>query len=458
MRRPFIKFILVLALLPVLGLGCKGLSDEQKTAVRPVTLTYWTVFNDVTQLKALAEEYRRVRPYVTVKVRKVRYDEFDRLFANALADDVGPDVVSMHTRWLRKYTRRLSPMPRSVNMARVFKAGGIGGDGIEVQEETVGMPSVSSVRNDYVKTVAEDVVVGNKVYGLPLSIDTLAIYYNKDLLDRAGVPTPPRSWDDLLDAIKASTRFGSDGRIIQAGAALGGAENIANSFDILSLLMMQSGVRMASGNRVTFQSGSVRANEQHPLLRALDFYTDFANPLKESYTWNERMGNALDEFVRGKVVFYFGFGYDFNRIKRRAPGLNVGVLPVPQLNNSNPKNVANYWVESVVAKSKNKDAAWDFVRFLTSPEQVAKYTQATRTPTPLRSQIRSQQEIPELEPLVSQVLFIENWYKGKDVDAAQSAFHNLITGYLEPPAKPSERNKRDAALIDRTARLIQQTL
>ena len=458
MKRAFIQFILVVALLPVIGLGCKGLSDEQQSAIKPITLTYWTVFNDVSELKKLAEQYRRVRPYVTVNVRRVRYDEFDRLFANALADDVGPDIVSMHTRWIRKYTRRLHPMPRNINMARVFKTSGIGGGEIQVQPEQLGMPTISSIRNDYVKTVAEDVVVGNKVYGLPLTVDTLGIYYNKDLLDRAGVPTPPRSWDELLEAIKASTRFGSDGRIIQAGAALGGAENIDNSFDILSLLMMQSGVRMASGNRVTFQSGSVSNNEQHPLLRALDFYTDFANPLKESYTWNEKMGNALDEFVRGKVVFYFGFGYDFNRIKSRAPGLNVGVLPIPQLNNSNPKNVANYWVESVVAKSKNKDAAWDFVRYITSPEQVAQYTQATRTPTPLRSQIRAQQGNSELEPLVSQVLFIENWYKGKDIDAARDAFNSLITGYLEPPAKPSEKNKRDAALIDRTARLVQQTL
>ena len=112
------------------------------------------------------------------------------------------------------------------------------------------------------------------------------------------------------------------------------------------------------------------------------FYTDFANPTREGYTWNADMGRALDEFARGKVVFYFGYAFDLPQILAQAPQMNLEVIPIPQLDNTAPVNVANYWVESVTKKSAHKNEAWDFIRFITSPEGVGAYTQATRQPTP----------------------------------------------------------------------------
>ena len=58
-------------------------------------------------------QYKIVRPYVTVNLRQVRVEEFEKLFINALAEDVGPDVVSIHSRWIREHGNKLSPMPAS---------------------------------------------------------------------------------------------------------------------------------------------------------------------------------------------------------------------------------------------------------------------------------------------------------------------------------------------------------
>ncbi|EKE05990.1 MAG: hypothetical protein ACD_19C00128G0002, partial [uncultured bacterium] len=295
MKKKFVIFSLIFSLFLITGLGCKGLSETQQQSVVPVTLNYWTVFNDVDQLRAMATAYQQLRPYVKINVRQVRYEEFDRLFANALADDVGPDIISVHTRWLGKYANRLSPMPENVTVANVTVQGTIAKETV-VTSETLAMPNINTIRSQYVGTVAEDVVINNQIYGLPLAMDTLALYYNKDLLDKSGVPLAPRTWEELSDAVKKSTKFNVAGDIVQSGIALGTASNIQNSFDIVSLLMMQNGVNMADGNAIRFADGLQRPTPDHPAMQALSYYTDFARSTQDFYSWNVRKGDALQEF------------------------------------------------------------------------------------------------------------------------------------------------------------------
>lgn len=195
------KLSLLFLLFLILGVGCKGLSQQEAAAVRPVIINYWTVFNDVSQLRKYAAEYKKKKPYVTINIRQVRYEEFEDLFVNALADDVAPDIISVHTRELPKYAARLSSMPASVRVANVSVQGQFSKETV-VQPEQNPMPTYRSIQSNYVSTVADDITIGGNVYGLPLAIDTLAIYYNKDLLDRAGVATPPKTWEEFFEAVK----------------------------------------------------------------------------------------------------------------------------------------------------------------------------------------------------------------------------------------------------------------
>ena len=221
-----------------LGFGCKGVSKEEQALIQPVELNYWTVFGDTQELRSLAQQFQQIRPHVRVNIRKVRYDEFDSLFVNALADDVGPDIVSMHTRWLRKYLNKLDPMPPAVTASRMYVKGTYFKETI-VETNQIPMPTARGVETAYVAAVADDAVLGKNIYGLPLSLDTLAIYYNKDLLDSAGIPEPPSTWDEFLNAVQNTTKFAPDGSITQAGTALGTGENVNHAADILALLMMQ---------------------------------------------------------------------------------------------------------------------------------------------------------------------------------------------------------------------------
>lgn len=459
--RFFLTLFSTFLLLVTLGIGCRGLSKEEQQAIRPITLNYWTVFGNVDELKRLAGEYKAIRPYVTVNIRQLRYEEFDSVFVNALADDVGPDILSVHTRWLRKYEPRLSKMPATVKVARVETKGQVNPETV-VTVETNRMPTADAVRSSYVSSVTEDAMIGKDVYGLPLTFDTLALFYNEDLMDAAGIALPPKTWPEFLEAVKKATKFDRQGNITQVGAALGTGSNVDNAADILSLLMIQNGVTVAEGSRVLFSSGLDGAGsvpEKHPTLEALRFYTDFARPTKDVYTWNGEFDKAIDEFARGKAVFYLGFSFDLARLKARAPQLHIGVAKIPQLNESAPVNVANYWLEAVSNKSKHQNEAWDFVRFLSTPNTVKKYNETNRSLSPLRAHVDAQKENAALGPFAETMLSAKNWYHGKDIDAADAAMKAMITDYLSPYSEEDSRSplKRDAGIIVRAAQVIQQT-
>lgn len=454
MKKKFVITLLI-CFLVVSGFGCKGATTEQEQAVKPIKLEYWTVYNDVEELEKLIKEYQTLRPYVSVNIRQLSYDEFDAKFTSALADDVAPDLVSQHITWLTKNKNRLATMPASVKMARYYDPGQF--QDTQIVVDTIAMPTKTFVEKNMVKSVYENVVKDNEIYGLPMAVDSLAIYYNQDLLDRAGVAEIPTDWEKFIGAVKATTKFDKAGNIIQSGVALGTASNITNYFDILSLFMMQSGVKMTENGKVSFANGLKGATRDHPTLKAIDFYTSFAQQTKEVYSWNNQKSDSFTEFTRGNSAFYVGYAYDYPTIKKVAPQLNIKIMPMFQLNPENPSNIANYWVESVVNKSKHKNEAWDLVRFLTSAETVKKYTDATFRPSPYRSQIAEQQKNEEMSSFATQALFAENWYIGNNLDIAKNAFKDLIDGFNKESTDEKTRLKRDVDLVAGAASKIEQT-
>ncbi len=362
------KILILLATifsLPLFGLGCKGLSSSEQQLVKPVTLEYWTVVDDVDALKNSIAAYKADgRSYLTVNIRQLRASEFYQRLIEALAEDKGPDIISIRNRSVRAYLGKIAPMPASASDARLITVKAAIGTETTVQASTIPMITPTQLEREYVKVVKEDAVVSDKIYGLPLSLDTLAVYYNKDLLDRVGVPEPPKNWEEFQAAAKKINKYDrASGKILQSGAALGAGNNIPAVDDILFVLFRQSGVPFSDKNGgAQFGGGrNSRVNPDNPVFSIMSFYTDFANPTRDTYGWNKDMGNALDEFVSGKVGFMIGYSYQFPLIKARAPQLNVGVLPLFQLNPDKPVNAANYYLQTVTAKSRHPNEAWALV-------------------------------------------------------------------------------------------------
>jgi ABC-type glycerol-3-phosphate transport system substrate-binding protein len=291
--------------------------------------------------------------------------------------------------------------------------------------------TLRDLRDNFVDVVYGDVVLeDNQIYGLPLSVDTLALYFNRDLLNNAGITQAPKYWNkDFQQDVKKLTRQDPVQGIVQSGIAMGTSNNIERFSDVLSVLMMQNGATMMEGRQVLFNviPAATRSTNYNPGLEALRFYTDFSNPGKEVYSWNDDLDNSINMFTSGKLAMMFGYSYHLPIIKAQAPKLNFSVAKLPQIEGSPLEvNYANYWVETVSSKSKYKYAAWSFIQFATKAEQAKLYLEKTNKPTALRSLVSEQRQDDQISVFADQVLTSRSWYKGKDSDAAEKAIAEMI--------------------------------
>ena len=459
MRKKIITLGLLFVFLTTSGFGCKITDKETKDAMKPITLTYWRVFDGEDAFEEIIANYKQLHPFVNIEYRKLRYDEYETELLNALAEDRGPDIFSIHNTWIRKYRTKITPMPESTTMAYPVTKGTVKKEVIPELRTTRSF-TTREIKDNFVETVHKDVILEDgKVYGLPLSVDTLALFYNKDLLNNAGISEVPAYWNrELLQAVKKMTKQDPKRGLIQSGIALGSSSNIERYSDILALLMLQNGATIINDSlQVKFHNvpDFAKNSGYNPGLEALRFYSDFANSAKESYAWNSELNNSLDMFISGNLAMMFGYSYQIPTIRAAAPKLNFSVAKFPQIEGNPPTNInmANYWVETVSKKSKYQNEAWDFIQFIVKADQAKLYLTATKKPTALRSLVSSQIDDNDIGVFASQVLTARSWYRGNNVMRAEEAIKEMIDAILI-----TTEVKKMQDIVNNAAAKIQQTV
>lgn len=448
------KFLLLFLILPFVLTGC--LSGGNKASEKNAkTITYWRVFEGRDAFADIIKKYNKRHPNITIKYRKLRYDNYRQELLNAMAEDRGPDIFSINNSWMKEYKSKISPMPEKVTVNTLTTQGTLKKEKV-FKKKTKNTISLRELEDSFLDVVYDDAVIENKkgqekIYGLPLSVDTLAMYYNKDLLNNAGIASPPQYWNqEFQKNVKKLTKQNSKGNIVQSGVAMGGADNIERSSDILSVLMMQNGATMMDDDgNVKF--ARTTGGGYNPGMEALNFYTDFANPAKEVYCWNSNMENSLKRFTEGKLAMMFGYSYHLPIIRSRAPKLNFSTAPLPQINNSRKVNFANYWIEVVSQNSEHKDVAWDFLMFAAKKEQAKTYLEETNTPTALRSLVEEQTQDRDIGVFAKQLLTAQSWYEGYKPLTARKIIRTMIKEANQSPEKTKHIIKRGASRVGQTA-------
>ncbi|MCD4760619.1 extracellular solute-binding protein [bacterium] len=430
-RINFFTLLLLTVFVLTSGFGCKwNPFQTEKELFQPITLEYWGVWDTPQQMSELIKAYRSSHPTISVNYRNFRYDEYERKLLEAWADDRGPDIFAIPATWLKNYQHFLEPMPPSVRIPVYEMQGSIKKEVVTVLRDFRGL-STFELKDRYVPVVYDDVVMDDKIYGLPYSIDTLVTFYNIDLLNQAGIPEPMEDFFELVDQTPKLTKVTQDNRILQSAVALGGTDNIPRFFDVFSSIMIQNGVNVHGSwfDPISNNDSATR------LEQVLGFYTDFARPNKASYSWNKDMPNAFDLFVDGRLAYFFGYSYHADQLRDSGLQFDWGIKPFPQTRGAEgTKYFTNYWVNVVPKKSKNKNAAWNFVQSTASEDLVKVYLGENKRPTALRSLINGQLADYDISTFASQVLTADNWYEGYNINLAEKyvadILDDLVSGEL----------------------------
>jgi len=392
----FVTLILILR-----NVGGGGTGTGQK-----ITLEFWGVFDNKTAFDKVIRDFQAQNPEIAVVYRQFSFEDYEKEVINALASGTGPDIWMIHHTWLPKHIDKLAPIPEKI-------------PGIDRP-----LLTFKDFQNQFVEVAVQDLAAGSQIYALPLYVDTLALYYNRDFFNTAGITQPPKNWEEFNSTVERLTKLDAFSNIVQAGAAIGTSSNINRSTDILMALMLQSGVRMTDADNANATFSRSVGNTPVGEI-ALRYYTDFASPNVKTYTWNNSQHYSIDAFTEGSVAMMFNYSHQAGILNEKASRLNYAITPFPQINETDTKNYANYWAVAVSKKSSLSNEAWRFVAYLASRDGISSYLAETMRPSARRDIIDLQKNDLSLGVFASQALSAKSWYQ-IDSSAIESIFAEMI--------------------------------
>lgn len=309
-------------------------------SAKEVTISYWGLWEDEAVLQPLITEFQAKNPAIKVQYSKQSYKEYRQRLTAAIERGEGPDIFRFHNTWVPMLKDQLDPVPQTVMTASTFAS-------------------------TFYPVAANDLVSGQTIYGIPLMIDGLGLYYNERLFASAGITAPPTTWEELMEIVPKIAKSDTTNGFVIAAIALGTTANVEHYSDIIATMLMQNDANM---NTLTGKEAE----------DTLIFYRKFSNPNDPVYTWNDTMDNSVYAFATEKVAMILAPSWRVFEIKQINPNIRFAIAPIPQLP-GNTVTWASYWVEGVSAQSKYSKQAWEFVKFLTSRESAVKiYTEAQK--------------------------------------------------------------------------------
>ncbi|KXK11734.1 MAG: maltose ABC transporter periplasmic protein [Microgenomates bacterium OLB23] len=205
-----------------------------------IELEYWGLWEDEKIFEGVIQDYETQHPNVNITYIKQTPEDYRLKLVTRINEGNGPDIFRFHNTWLPSMVDVVSPLPSKIMSNQEF-------------EKT------------FYKVAQTDLKLGDAYYGLPLEIDGLVLIYNNELLRKAGITTPPKTWEDLLSAANTLRVQDADGNILTSGISLGTANNIEHFSDILGWMLLQNGASLSNLN----------SNEA---IEVLANYRQFAEP------------------------------------------------------------------------------------------------------------------------------------------------------------------------------------
>ncbi len=255
----------------------------------------------LSELTASSNEYSEVS-YVEMSAAT-----FSRDLADAIAEGTGPDLVLISQEELYAERGKLAPIPYQTIPERTFV--------------------------DLFVPEFELFLADEGVYGIPLALDPLVLYYNRTILASAGIASPPATWEAVAGLASVIIKRDQGGVLDQSLVPFGSYANVTNARAILSLLMLQAGTPITAKTDRGVQAvldtegGFGRTAAE----AALTYYTEFGNPSRTLYSWNAGQPSSRSAFLVGDLALYPGFASELNLLKAASPNLDFDMGRIPRL-------------------------------------------------------------------------------------------------------------------------------
>jgi multiple sugar transport system substrate-binding protein len=397
MRR-WISLLLTLAALLSLT---SALAQADKYAVtEPITIQFWHTHEErfAENLQYMFDEFKKVQPLITVEPVYIgSYADMNERFISAVAAGDVPAIATSNTSYPAAYGASgiLEPLAPYIEAT-----------GFDVADFGEGL--IASTSYD-----------GQQI-ALPYLISTQVLYYNKTVTDAEGLAIP-KTLDEMDAFLQKATKFNPDGTTARWGTIFGGWD-----YWYTEMLFKNNGVKVVDvENNTTDINGEAAVAITEKLKEWVDKgYAYYAYGTGASSTMRQTFwdGNAASVFHTSSLydTYVSNVGDKFEVGMAWLPGGNDGetftsevggaVIMIPEK-----------------ASQAQKNAAWQLMQFMTSPEINLYWADKTGY-FPTRQSVigtPAYEEYLGRKPAMQSVVSMANWINPRNQAPAYDAAANL---------------------------------
>jgi len=321
------KIWILLLTLSVLFVGCGDKNNKEDKIV--IKYGLWDSVQEPV-FRDLADQFEKENPNIEIEIENTPYSQYWTKLQASSTGGVAPDVIWMNGPSIMKYTEHKMLLPL---------------------DEMVKKDSIDLGK--YVKGIKELYNYKGVQYGIPKDVDSQALWYNKDLFDKAGVPYPKNdwTWDDMKKAA------------IEIQSKLEGVYGIAIPFyddqgSFYNIIPQNDGFIISEGKK-TSGYGNPEAIKAIQMMR--DLIDEKASPDYTTILENK----ATEMFQSEKVAMTYQGSWRASPLNSDEKiNTHIGVVKMPKIKKST--TVVHGIGYAITKGTKHPEASWEFIKFLAS--------------------------------------------------------------------------------------------
>ncbi|WP_333791925.1 sugar ABC transporter substrate-binding protein [Muricomes intestini] len=316
--------------LSLVACGGKKQNDSQAatdTSSKKTQIKFWNHWgsetNEAKWFNDKIAEYEELNPDVEITQTNIPMEDYTGArLTTAFATGEGPDIFSASPGTLPAFTEA----DVLYDLSKYFS---------------------EDVLADFSEDAINSVSVDGKILAAPFEQDLLGLYYNKDMLDAAGI-TPPTTWDEMIAAAKALTT--SDVWGITYDLTKGAYGNF-----IFMPFVWQTGGDFFEGDKSLLNTPE--------MIKALTMWKQMVDDGSANIK-PSRFASDGAILAEGETAMWIGGSWAITQYEKEYPDMNIGLVPLPIPDGGKPASAGGGWRLAVSSQSQVAEQAAKFVQWL----------------------------------------------------------------------------------------------
>lgn len=313
------------------GGGDSSIALDNKPATGELNL--WGIGNEGEKLPELIRDFEKENPDVHVKVTSIPWTSAHDKFQTAIAAGTGPDLAQLGSTWMADFANGLATVPKNLDMS------------------------------DLAKGAVESGKVAKRQVGVPWYVETRVIYYRTDIAKKAGWDHAPGNWDELRAMAKDMQK--QDGVKYGIWLVPTGQDSFLASLPFA----------FSQGAELTNADGSKWTIDTPEMKKAITYTSNFFKDKIANVNADVSPGADMAAFAAGTTPMKLDGPTSIGQIEQiGGPDMKskFTTAPLPKGEKGNISFSGGCGM-IVFKTSKNKEAAWKLIRWLSKPEVQAKW-------------------------------------------------------------------------------------